>query len=763
MDRDTLSNYGWIVIITLVLSVMLAFTTPFGEFVGRGSGRILQAIRTLTKNNVNEDKYSSLSNDFENKLNQDLPSSSSSAVDKHNTKIVYGATYKTADGQIYNNKQDFPQLQNGDQYIFEDYKYTFNNEIGGWKVDVLSRKLNTYGKILSEINSIPIVSLDRTFESCTNLTKLSDDFTIPQTVNSTNWMFNQCKSLVFLPENFELPSNADIAGTFRGCSSLTKLPNGFTIPHGAKSLSQLFYDCQKLEYLPTGFSLPDSVDNVTEMFYNCYKLSAIPTSLKIPYGVNSTDRMFSSCKALTMIPGTFIIPDSVQVLTYMFDGSGISEIPDTFKIPQYATNINSMFKGTKITAIPSTFKIPSTVKQADSLFANCEKLTTIPATFKIPGTVKDASSMFSYSGVTSIPVNLISSGVENIDLMFTGTPMNNISNFAIPNTVQSAQKLFSNCKSLIIVPGTFKIPGSVKDASKMFYNCIALTTIENGFEIGSGVENIANMFEGTAIKTTPASFTLPSSIQDLDFLFSNCSKLISLHNNFTLEGIAANECNGIFRDCTRLKSIPDGFKVDNRCKSIYRMFYNCASLERIPVDFTISENIRNTKQAFFGCKSLNAKITINANKGLTGCDQMFNGTIAPIVVKGDSPYIDEMIATATKQNVIKYTDPVSNKITIRIFLGTSIAPYTTTYKKTSDLYLGNSSSQKIELTTTGTSITIPNGNTVYQLSKDMDHEYRYWMLNGKKINDTMSVDELIQLNGGDKMIILYPYFEQTWF
>ena len=33
MDKETLSNYGWIVILVLVLAVMLALATPFGTFI----------------------------------------------------------------------------------------------------------------------------------------------------------------------------------------------------------------------------------------------------------------------------------------------------------------------------------------------------------------------------------------------------------------------------------------------------------------------------------------------------------------------------------------------------------------------------------------------------------------------------------------------------------------------------------------------------------------------------------------------------------
>ena len=42
MDKETLSNYGWIVICVLVLAVMLALASPFGNFVA-------DAIKSTTK------------------------------------------------------------------------------------------------------------------------------------------------------------------------------------------------------------------------------------------------------------------------------------------------------------------------------------------------------------------------------------------------------------------------------------------------------------------------------------------------------------------------------------------------------------------------------------------------------------------------------------------------------------------------------------------------------------------------------------------
>jgi hypothetical protein len=42
MDKETLSNYGWVVICVLVLVVMIALATPFGSFIS-------QAVQSTTK------------------------------------------------------------------------------------------------------------------------------------------------------------------------------------------------------------------------------------------------------------------------------------------------------------------------------------------------------------------------------------------------------------------------------------------------------------------------------------------------------------------------------------------------------------------------------------------------------------------------------------------------------------------------------------------------------------------------------------------
>ena len=51
MDKETLSNYGWVVICTLVIAIMIALATPFGEYISAGVWSTTNGLNdTLNKN-----------------------------------------------------------------------------------------------------------------------------------------------------------------------------------------------------------------------------------------------------------------------------------------------------------------------------------------------------------------------------------------------------------------------------------------------------------------------------------------------------------------------------------------------------------------------------------------------------------------------------------------------------------------------------------------------------------------------------------------
>ena len=53
MDKETLSNYGWIVICVLVLAVMIALATPFGDYISTAVKSTTQGLFDTNKNALN--------------------------------------------------------------------------------------------------------------------------------------------------------------------------------------------------------------------------------------------------------------------------------------------------------------------------------------------------------------------------------------------------------------------------------------------------------------------------------------------------------------------------------------------------------------------------------------------------------------------------------------------------------------------------------------------------------------------------------------
>ena len=53
MDKQTLSNYGWVIITVLVLAVMIALATPFGSYVKEGVNSTVNGIFSTEEKSLN--------------------------------------------------------------------------------------------------------------------------------------------------------------------------------------------------------------------------------------------------------------------------------------------------------------------------------------------------------------------------------------------------------------------------------------------------------------------------------------------------------------------------------------------------------------------------------------------------------------------------------------------------------------------------------------------------------------------------------------
>ncbi len=312
MDKETLSNYGWVVIAVLVLSVMIALATPFGTYIGN-------AVKSTTEGLFDvQQKAMGVAGLVVEEQNFPQPPDPALNPDNGTTPV------------------------DGDTYEYGDYKYTYKSSSNGWGVKVIDKTKVTYGPILESINGMPVTDMTDAFYKCASLTTAP---AIPNSVTNMSYAFQGCTSLTSAPA---IPSNVtNMIQTFKDCSALTTAPDmsnatsvttmymtfygcsfaiAPTIPSNVVNMSYTFQLCKNLTTAPV---IPSSVTNMYCTFANCSSLVNAPA---IPTGVTNMNSTFSSCTALTSAPA---IPSSVTDMLQTF--YGCTMLTGTVSVPCTAT------------------------------------------------------------------------------------------------------------------------------------------------------------------------------------------------------------------------------------------------------------------------------------------------------------------------------------------------------------------------------------------------------------------------------------------
>ena len=134
MDKETLSHYGWIVIVSLVLAIMIALATPFGVFVGKAVSNTVRGFAGTAQTKFDGSDFDA--DQFEldyNKDKQEWEGTKSSATNREAGSVIPdGATYTPNGGTAItgNGTNKFPDVPaNGDTYEEGDYIYKYKEII----------------------------------------------------------------------------------------------------------------------------------------------------------------------------------------------------------------------------------------------------------------------------------------------------------------------------------------------------------------------------------------------------------------------------------------------------------------------------------------------------------------------------------------------------------------------------------------------------------------------------------------------------------
>ena len=507
MDKETLSNYGWIVILVLILAVMLALASPFGEFVSTAIKDVTGGFWDVNSASLNavgldtgdigfpaecgiEGHHENDNKSPHGIATTDCSSSHTYTCECSCWPVPEGSTYYvgvtsttlgkyTGATKIFNAGEILPcgyKPAYGDVFVDKYYEYRYNSEaqkydIGngwnkrtsqnGWGVRVLDDTKSAYGEILETIANKPINNLHETFNGCQSLIKAP---IIPQYTTNMSYTFYNCKSLTTAPT---IPNSVtDMSTTFCNCTSLTTAP---IIPNSVTDMSTTFLRCSSLTIAP---KIPNSVTNMWGTFNSCTALTTAPV---IPNSVTHMRQTFYNCTSLITPPD-------------MSKAISVTEMYETFA---YCTSLKT----------PPI--IPNGVSEMNSTFYNCKSLTTAPV---IPNGVTKMISTF--AGCKSL-----------------------IASPELPESVINIDRTFSHCTSLTTPPSI--IPNSVKNMTYTFNGCTSLTTPPD-MSHATKVTNMYCSFQGcSSLKTSPV---IPNSVTNMTCTFSSCKSLtgiISINANPT--------------------------------------------------------------------------------------------------------------------------------------------------------------------------------------------------------------------------------------
>ena len=350
MDKETLSNYGWVVVCVLVLAVMIALATPFGNFVASAVENTAESLFGASQKAMNtglEDFGITVKDQEMGSTNsaskEELPNEIIPEGGTYLANWVYDKTTHTSSYTVLTAGNEFPKPQKGDMYIYGEYEYCYgytpDGYLADWPQEIKSIMQNGgledyvidgWGvrfvgssqapePIIDSINHIAITNLDGTYA----FTNIEVAPTIPKTITS-------------------------MISTYAECRELTTAP---VLTEGIEKMCGTFMYCERLTLPP---EIPSSVKDMSNAFFGCWSMEKLPTLHK---GVEILDGTFAYCTGL-LIEGYDGAITSTQNSHEYIDFS-------YYKIPSTVTSMVHTFKGSIIEGIP---EIPSSVKSAEGVF-----------------------------------------------------------------------------------------------------------------------------------------------------------------------------------------------------------------------------------------------------------------------------------------------------------------------------------------------------------------------------------------------------------
>ena len=573
MDKETLSNYGWIVICTLVLAIMIALATPFGEYISGAVKSTTQGLFDVSKNAMDSAGINIEGQSFGDNDDTDMGGDNSGIDDSlgvigvrfgQDYIVKTDAMYEECVGYVYTFYEDGSAKVSfcGDEELFETGVFSYTEtQILPTDYAVEEYELTWCFNIVDNGLGLELYDTEETGKMTLVLRS-----TIP--TPETPVQFDKR----YIGEDGVAVFYAD------GSAKMTDLleTDGDYLPAFTLSYSgtRIYNEDEGIEWSVSADGKTVTIDEAT--FILC------EVDHFIQYGQEYVMTEHTEQDNIGMAV-SFNADGSLT----NFNGDGETTAPGGVK---YVVGFNEgvlteivcmrvEYKG-KVTYWPIAYATDSEhIIMGDDVVMTLKSAIQYGATFT-DGTTLTWNQLKSKYGVTDTAVN--ANAFQNCTTL---------KSIILPETVKTiGDYAFDGCASLrsIYIPAFGNLTTIGKFA---FQNCTSLIGIAlpiNCTSIGSGIFSGCTSFED--VRLSPELTSIPS------YAFYNCSALedIAFSDKETSIGDFA------FAGCTALGGsiyMPTSLKTIGECA-----FQDCTSLYNV---YDLPVSITNIyKKAFYGCSSL---------------------------------------------------------------------------------------------------------------------------------------------------------------
>lgn len=473
----------------------------------------------------------------------------------------------------------------------------------------------------------------------------------------TNYWFDHCYYLDTIVgiEYLNTDSVRDMSGMFEACRSIKSIDLSHFNTKNVTNMYCMFYLCENLDSLDVSNFNTENVTNMESMFYHCEKVKDLDVSKFNTSKVTSMNYMFQGCCNLTELDVSNFNTENVTGFTSMFEACTTLNHIDVsnFKTSK-ADHFNYMFFGCdSITSLDISNFDTSNAIDIYCFFSHCKKLSRINIGNNDFAKVWK-SSQFKYTGSATWPCYLITG--ENFNDSVLGQPKGSgFYNwrggwFSLSRNVSvGVTSIADNDEGgKTMTFATKDVDLETQDRSDGTDNNYTYGAKGNT-EWGANDENItsgirrADDSEPLAYQITKVVFdksyanVYPSTTASWFGDMKNLKEIVGIENLNTSE---ITSMNGMFYNCTSLKSINLNHFNTSNVEEMNSMFYGCSSMKSIDVSKFNTSKLINAYQMFEGCSSLTRADISNFAFNTSGnVERMFYGcTALKDLILGDNDF-----------------------------------------------------------------------------------------------------------------------------